>query len=175
MALAKCRECGAEVSDSAKACPKCGISKPVKKTSLLLKLILAFFALVVIGEVFFGGTGSSTSGSDPGPSNQPARPSESDLANNVEVKRFTWDQGGLGTVMLISTISIENKNKEGVKDFVLECTHTAPSGTVIDKNTTTIYQVLPAGKTSTLKDINMGFIHNQVAKTYCKVVSVKRL
>lgn len=31
MALAKCRECGTEVSEEAKVCPKCGISKPVKK------------------------------------------------------------------------------------------------------------------------------------------------
>ncbi len=35
MAMAKCRECGAEVSDSAKTCPKCGISKPVKKITFL--------------------------------------------------------------------------------------------------------------------------------------------
>lgn len=47
MAIAKCRECGAEVSDQAKACPKCGISTPVKKTSLLAKIIAGFFGLVV--------------------------------------------------------------------------------------------------------------------------------
>ncbi|MBI5006432.1 MAG: zinc ribbon domain-containing protein [Nitrosomonadales bacterium] len=28
MALVKCRECGSEVSDSAKTCPKCGVSSP---------------------------------------------------------------------------------------------------------------------------------------------------
>lgn len=51
MALAKCRECGAEVSDAAKTCPKCGISKPVKKISLLGKIFLGFFVLIVFGQV----------------------------------------------------------------------------------------------------------------------------
>lgn len=33
--MGACRECGAEVSDQAKTCPKCGVSTPVRKTSLL--------------------------------------------------------------------------------------------------------------------------------------------
>lgn len=68
MAMAKCRECGAEVSDSAKTCPKCGIAKPVKKTSLIAKLFLGLLGLWVIGIIISGGSG--TGGSSP-----PAQPS----------------------------------------------------------------------------------------------------
>jgi hypothetical protein len=58
MAIAKCRECGAEVSDSAKACPKCGVPKPIKKTSLIVKLFLGLLGLGVIGQFIGGGSGT---------------------------------------------------------------------------------------------------------------------
>jgi hypothetical protein len=45
MSMAKCRECRAEVSSEAKACPKCGIGKPVRKTSAITKVVAGFFAL----------------------------------------------------------------------------------------------------------------------------------
>lgn len=175
MAMAKCRECGSDVSDSAKTCPKCGISTPVKKTSLLVKLILGFFALAVFGQVVARLGGATSDGASSSASNQPAKLTEDELANNVEVKQFTWNTGGFNTVMVISKISIENKNKEAVKDFELECTHTGPSGTVIDRNKLTVFQILPAGKTSSFKDLNMGFIRAQAAKSFCKVASVKRM
>lgn len=73
MAMAKCRECGTEVSDSAKTCPKCGIAKPVKKTSLIAKIFLGLFGLWLLGFIIRGGsgTGGSTSTSI-APSAQPS-------------------------------------------------------------------------------------------------------
>lgn len=46
MALIACKDCGTEVSTSAKACPKCGAKVPKVKWWLWvpLALILAFFA-----------------------------------------------------------------------------------------------------------------------------------
>lgn len=41
MALVKCRECGEQVSTSAKSCPKCG-AKPPRRTSLLTWIVLVF-------------------------------------------------------------------------------------------------------------------------------------
>ena len=70
MAMAKCRECGAEVCDSAKTCPKCGVAKPVKKTSLIAKIFLGLLALGLIGQFIGGGsnTGGGTSTSVSAPS-----------------------------------------------------------------------------------------------------------
>lgn len=68
MAMAKCRECGAEVSDSAKTCPKCGIAKPVKKTSLIAKIFLGLFGLWLFGVIISGGSDtreSTTSAAQP--------------------------------------------------------------------------------------------------------------
>lgn len=46
MALAKCKECGGQVSTEAKACPACG-APPPKQTSTATLVIGAIFALVV--------------------------------------------------------------------------------------------------------------------------------
>ncbi|HEY9286247.1 MAG TPA: zinc ribbon domain-containing protein [Pyrinomonadaceae bacterium] len=53
MALIACKECGAEVSDQAKACPRCG--RPVESTrkqimgGLLLLAVVGYFALRYLG------------------------------------------------------------------------------------------------------------------------------
>ncbi|WP_315809468.1 hypothetical protein [Pseudomonas sp. C9-3] len=46
MAIVKCKECGGQVSTTAKACPTCG-SKPPKKTSVVTWLVLATIVIVV--------------------------------------------------------------------------------------------------------------------------------
>jgi hypothetical protein len=61
MALKPCRECKTMVSDSAKTCPNCGISKPVKnRRSFLMSIIF----LIVIFFIFVpknnGGKSNST-------------------------------------------------------------------------------------------------------------------
>jgi len=51
MALTKCKECGHEISKSAKACPGCGAV--VKRTSLFTKFVAGFIGVVVF-FAFFG-------------------------------------------------------------------------------------------------------------------------
>ena len=72
MPLAKCRQCSAEVSDQAVTCPKCGVSKPVAKTSLGMKIVKIFVGLIVLSTIaniivfgFFGDSDSTTSGRPP--------------------------------------------------------------------------------------------------------------
>lgn len=61
MVMAKCRECGTEVSDAAKVCPKCGISNPVKNTSLLVKLFLVLIGFMILSELIATGSTDSSS------------------------------------------------------------------------------------------------------------------
>jgi hypothetical protein len=49
MALAKCRECGREVSKSAPTCPGCGVKAPVKGWTIGAKIGAVVTALVVAG------------------------------------------------------------------------------------------------------------------------------
>ncbi|KMZ13793.1 hypothetical protein BHUM_02689 [Candidatus Burkholderia humilis] len=54
MALKQCRECGTEVSDQAKVCPKCGIKNPVKRMSLMAKFGIGLLVIFFIGSVLPG-------------------------------------------------------------------------------------------------------------------------
>lgn len=49
MALTPCRECGAQVSTRARACPRCGAR--VRRTSLFTKMVLIFFGFALVGTV----------------------------------------------------------------------------------------------------------------------------
>jgi|DEB19_MinimDraft_2_1074335.scaffolds.fasta_scaffold95474_1 hypothetical protein len=58
MALVKCKECGAKVSNTAKACPKCGapdfIESVQKNSSRIVKYGGAFVAVVILGSAMVG-------------------------------------------------------------------------------------------------------------------------
>jgi hypothetical protein len=56
-----------------------------------------------------------------------------------------------------------------VKDLSVKCRHSAPSGTEIDSNQRTIYEVVPANSTKTVHDVNMGFIAPQVVSSRCRI------
>jgi hypothetical protein len=92
----------------------------------------------------------------------------------VKVKDFSWRKEAFGNVMEVD-FTIENMLPVNVKDIEIKCTHSAPSGTVIDSNTRTIYEVIGAGKTRVFRNFNMGFIHAQAYRSSCQVVNVTRL
>lgn len=49
MAMTKCKECGAEISTKADACPQCGAKR--KKTSGCAVVLLIFFLLILFGAI----------------------------------------------------------------------------------------------------------------------------
>lgn len=175
MAMGKCRECGAEVSDQAKTCPKCGVSKPVKKTSLLVKLLAGFIGLAVLGNIIGGmNGGSSTSSAGTAGTATPTvakvDPKETAL-NAVKLEKWDWHKGGFDSVMLLNA-KIKNEGTRDVKDLTIECRHASNSGTRIDSNKKVVYELVKAGKTVTIKDFSMGFIHSQATKTNCAITDL---
>ncbi|WP_250472213.1 zinc ribbon domain-containing protein [Caballeronia sp. GAFFF1] len=80
MALKKCRECGTEVSEQAKVCPKCGIQNPVKRSSLFAKILLALIALFVIGGILprLASTPSKTTPAAPSSASGAAPPTQAE-------------------------------------------------------------------------------------------------
>jgi hypothetical protein len=119
-------------------------------------------------------------GREPGTANTVAAPSTRDEPSLYDPKpdainalklTFTWSKEGFGNVMQ-ANFTITNKGTRDVKDLEITCTHFAKSGTQIDRNTRTIYDVVKAGKTRTFRNFNMGFIHSQADKSRCEVVDL---
>lgn len=106
MAMGKCRECGAEVSDQAKTCPKCGVSKPVKKTSLLVKLLAGFFGLAILGNIIGGMNGGSSS-----PSRSPTATTPSSKPAVVPVASSTPAQAPTPAVVDPAAERAKNKTE----------------------------------------------------------------
>jgi hypothetical protein len=71
---------------------------------------------------------------------------------------------------MVADFLLRNDNPFAVKDLTVTCVHSAPSGTKIDKNTRTIYEIIPAHGRKWIKNFNMGFIANQAVESSCSVI-----
>jgi len=167
MALKACKECGAMISSVAITCPSCGKKRPTGGTSLSVKLIIAIFGLLVLGQLinaFHGGSQNVP------PAIATVSP-EQDALSKTSVT-MKWEKSGFDNVML-ATLDIKNESNFKIKDFTITCTHFAKSGTKIDSNTRTIYDVIFPKSKKVFKKFNMGFIANQVESSSCEITDLK--
>lgn len=81
---------------------------------------------------------------------------------------YKWGKSGFDMVMEVD-FTFTNRSPYPAKDITVTCTHFAPSGTEIDSNTRTIYEVIPANGKKIVKKFNMGFIDTQATSTTCKI------
>jgi len=165
MALGKCRECGAEVSADAKACPNCGARKPVKRASKILLIILALFVIGALAKL----TGQQPISASTQPVTAPTESSNSDLLaqharETLKIVKQTATLVDFDTIMK-SNLSIKNTNSFAVKDMTVICANYAASGTELAATTATIYEILKPGQTRTFRDVDFGFIPRG-GKTY---------
>ncbi|MEE0920087.1 MAG: hypothetical protein U0L56_08690 [Lachnospiraceae bacterium] len=113
MALVKCSECGADVSEKASICPKCGcpldITKQViletqkkknKKIIIVVASILAVLILVVVGMFVVNYYNN--------PSNIAIRLVKKDFGNNIEVENIYYNSEVNGCLIKFSVDGEEN-------------------------------------------------------------------
>lgn len=188
MPLIPCPDCGTEVSDRAPACPKCGrpITPPIaappqvvvtqappakKKTTPAAWGCLALILLGIFGAILSGGEkGPGASSSSP---SAPAAPDPREVALTNLKLDFTWKLGGFDNVIL-ATFTVKNENDFDVKDLQIRCEAFGKSGTRIDRNTRTIYDVVKAKGTKRLPEANLGLVNSQAEKLACDIVDFKR-
>jgi len=91
---------------------------------------------------------------------------------NVSVVSSQWTLGGFGSVYLLD-ITLRNTGQFSVKDFEVFCRNYAASGTVLESSRGTILQSLKGGQTKRFRDINLGFVNPQVARSACEIVGAK--
>lgn len=78
----------------------------------------------------------------------------------VGIAEWTWRKAGFDNVMN-ADFTVTNGSRFDIKDITITCIHYAKSGTKIDSNTRTIYDIIKAGESKQFTDFNMGFIHSQ--------------
>ena len=81
---------------------------------------------------------------------------------------FTWSKIGFDDIMEANFI-VKNDSDYSVKDLEITCQHTANSGTKIDSNTRTIYEIVKPHSTRRFPKFNMGFIHSQATSSACNI------
>jgi hypothetical protein len=96
------------------------------------------------------------------------------VPNSVEMTNFSWVKKGFGNIME-AKFAIKNNLLVAVKDIEVKCTHYSASGTNIDSNRRTIYEIIKPERKRTFRKFDMGFIHSQASKTSCKVVGMTKL
>lgn len=96
-------------------------------------------------------------------------PPDSPLAH-VSLRDIRWTKDY--SIMTLAT-TIVNDNAFAVRDVEITCKHSAPSGTQIDSNTRTVYEIVPAKGTNRISEFNMGFINHQAVSTACSVTRLK--
>lgn len=128
---------------------------------------LTIIVLFVLGSmVSSGGSGSGSGGADAPP---PASPKEQALS---QVKLdFAWSRGGFENVMM-ADFTITNPTPYTLKDIEITCEHSGSSGTRIDSNRRTIYEIVPAKGTKRIRNFNMGLIHSQAKSSACAITDL---
>lgn len=160
MALRPCKECKQQISTDAKVCPHCGKRVGTSTASGCLLAILGLFILGSVSSALLHKTENGASGTttvDP----------KSKALSNVKLD-FKWNKEGFGSVME-ANFTVKNDSDYDVKDLEIKCRHFANSGTEIDSNTRTIYEVVKAHSTRKFNKFNMGFIHSQAASSSCGI------
>jgi len=165
MKLIKCKECGEAISKKAEQCPKCGA--PVeKKTSPFTWIFLGIFIAAFLGIL--------SSEEETKHSTSKVTTSKQTAMQNISID-YSWYKDDLdgSNSLMEADFTISNYSGFEVKDIEITCTHFAKSGTSIDSNTRTIFDVIPARQKVTFKKFSMGPIHPQAASTNCKVTDLK--
>jgi hypothetical protein len=129
---------------------------------------------VLLGLVVLGGLINVVSQQSP----RPSSPATGDLAaatpnevvrRKISIEKWSWSKDGFANVM-VADFLFRNDNPFPVKDLTVKCVHSAPSGTKIDENTRTIYEIIPAHGTKRVQNFNMGFIATQAVQSSCGIV-----
>ena len=173
-----CGVCGADLAGDAIVTKPAPPTVPARKAPSDSK----FFLIVLVVIVFIGIITSNHP--SPSPSSSTSSPSNaSSLATTPEpisVKellldqvrlKFRWSKGGFDNVMK-ANFTITNPTATPFKDFEITCKHSASSGTQIDSNVRTIYEIVKANSTWKKRDFSMGFINSQAESSSCRITDL---
>ncbi len=85
-----------------------------------------------------------------------------------EIVKVRGRRGGFGTVM-IADLTIRNRGLSNLKDFVVLCEVKAPSGTIVSRPQTVVYEMVEARSTRTIRNVSVGFMNSQATTANCSI------
>jgi hypothetical protein len=156
------------------------------KGSTVAWLMVSFMLLVCLGNLMslVGGSGNAYRPSPAASATQSPAPSGAEDRYEERIRPdpktfllqslsldFNWRKEAFGDVM-IADFTLHNPTQYRFKDFEITCTHSAPSGTVIDSNTRTIYEMVEPTSLKKVRNMNMGFINSQATRSGCRITDL---
>lgn len=144
---------------------------PEKKKSSGCAMAFLLLILLVFLGVILGIQKTPAPGDGAGADTATPKPLTADeCARMVKVTQWSWTKSEFGIMEADFTIS--NGAPVDVKDITIRCEHSGPSGTVMDSNTRTIYEVIRAGEVRRFENFKMGFINSQATRSSAMIKSV---
>jgi len=137
-----------------------------------LTIFLIVFGVAVLGHMFSSKSPDGTASTSDSRVSAPAPPDPKQVALSEAKLDFSWSKGGFDTVMLADFV-IHNNSEYTIKDIEIQCQHYAKSGTNIDSNTRTIFDIVKPHSKKGFPQFSMGFIHSQTASSSCKITDLK--
>jgi uncharacterized OB-fold protein len=165
LALRPCKECGKQISTDAKTCPHCGKKVDTSFAAGCLTVIIALLVLAILRSAFDHPNNN-------GVSNPTVTEDPQEIALSQIKLVYAWRKEGFGNIMH-ADFTIKNESNYNIKDFEITCRHFSRSGTQIDSNTRTIYDIVKAHSQKQFNDFDMGFIHSQVNTSTCTITDLK--
>jgi hypothetical protein len=104
---------------------------------------------------------------------KPENLSRSQILANFRIRSLSWHKDGFGTVMMASFV-LQNDNPMPLKDIEVTCASSGPSGSTIDTNARTVFDVVRQKSYLEVDKINMGFIRTEAVDTKCRVTGFAR-
>ena len=104
---------------------------------------------------------------------KPESLSKSQILANFRVNAFSWQKAGFGAIM-IARFTIHNDNPMPLKDIEVTCSSSGPSGSVIDTNSRTVYDIVNQKSFLQIDDLNMGFVRTEAVDSKCRVTGFSR-
>jgi uncharacterized membrane protein YvbJ len=138
--------------------------------------VISFLWMIIVIFIVWGPSSKQTntpsmSGASLSNNSQPEIDPKELALKSVKLD-FKWNTGGFGNVMK-ADFTIQNPTIHTIKDIEITCIHYANSGTKIDSNERTVYEIVPANGKKVVTDFNMGFIHNQASSSSCQVTDLR--
>ncbi len=164
--MTKCKYCGATTPGAVSKCPHCGRNQPLLTSRIIPPIFIGAVIMLILAAISSTHTPSPPSQRTTSvnyPQVDPREEVKKNPTKYIKIVKQSWRKGGFGSVA-IHNLTIRNESNYDIKDISIKFSYLSDSGTLLDYNVQTIYQIIKAKKTRTFYDVNAGLVHSQATR-----------